>query len=186
MPTARSCRSGARSSAARPRLLPATRLSASAWRRTASSMKAPEPNFTSMASPCSPAASFFDRIEAVIRSMRLDCRGHVADRVEALVSRGEISRLPDDGASDLSGYTPERFRYRAGRHSRESSRVCRACRPYGRDRVRRSSARIPPQAATAGASTRLTVSPTPPVECLSSTGPGRSHAAVRPSASSRR
>ena len=29
----------------------------------------------------------------------------------------------------------------------------------------------PPQAATIGASIRLTLSPTPPVECLSSTGP---------------
>ena len=32
----------------------------------------------------------------------------------------------------------------------------------------------PPQAATIGASSRLTLSPTPPVECLSSAGPGRS------------
>ncbi len=31
----------------------------------------------------------------------------------------------------------------------------------------------PPQAATIGASIRDTLSPTPPVECLSSTGPGR-------------
>src|SRR5262249_29227383 len=31
----------------------------------------------------------------------------------------------------------------------------------------------PPQAATSGASMRLTLSPTPPVECLSSRGPGR-------------
>jgi hypothetical protein len=31
----------------------------------------------------------------------------------------------------------------------------------------------PPQAATTGASSRLTLSPTPPVECLSSAGPGR-------------
>ena len=31
----------------------------------------------------------------------------------------------------------------------------------------------PPQAATIGASSRLTLSPTPPVECLSSAGPGR-------------
>ena len=29
-------------------------------------MKAPEPVFTSMTRPCSPAASFFDRIEAVM------------------------------------------------------------------------------------------------------------------------
>jgi hypothetical protein len=32
-------------------------------------MKAPEPHFTSSTSASSPAASFFDRIDAVIRSM---------------------------------------------------------------------------------------------------------------------
>jgi hypothetical protein len=32
-------------------------------------MKAPEPNFTSITKPCSPADSFFDRMEAVMRSM---------------------------------------------------------------------------------------------------------------------
>ena len=31
-------------------------------------MKAPEPDLTSITSPCSPAASFFDRIEAVMRA----------------------------------------------------------------------------------------------------------------------
>src|SRR5918998_1221473 len=38
----------------------------------------------------------------------------------------------------------------------------------------------PPQAATAGASARLTASPTPPVECLSRTGPGRSQESTAP------
>jgi hypothetical protein len=32
---------------------------------------------------------------------------------------------------------------------------------------------MPPQAATTGASTRLTLSPTPPLECLSRIGPGK-------------
>ena len=32
-------------------------------------MKAPEPDFTSMTRPSRPAASFFDRIEAVMRSI---------------------------------------------------------------------------------------------------------------------
>ena len=36
-----------------------------------------------------------------------------------------------------------------------------------------------PQAATMGASIRLTLSPTPPLECLSSTGPCRSAASQR-------
>ena len=44
------------------------------------SMKAPEPNFTSMTRPWRPAASFFDRIEAVIRSM--DSTVAVTSRME--------------------------------------------------------------------------------------------------------
>ena len=46
-----------------------TRLSASALASASLSMKAPEPNFTSMTRPSSPAASFFDRIDAVMRSI---------------------------------------------------------------------------------------------------------------------
>ena len=62
-------------------------------------------------------------------------------------------------------------RGRAPSRSRGSSRACRASRRCGRARGRRSSAPLPPQAATIGASSSETLSPTPPVECLSSTGP---------------
>ncbi len=41
---------------------------ASATASSSRAMKAPEPAFTSSTSPSSPAASFFDRIDAVIRS----------------------------------------------------------------------------------------------------------------------
>jgi hypothetical protein len=46
-----------------------TRLSASARASSALLMKAPEPNFTSMTRPWRPAASFFERIDAVMRSI---------------------------------------------------------------------------------------------------------------------
>ena len=45
------------------------RLVASALASSRVAMKAPLPHFTSSTNPSSPAASFFDRIEAVIRSM---------------------------------------------------------------------------------------------------------------------
>ena len=45
-----------------------TMLSARARASGRPTMKAPEPCLTSITSPSSPAASFFDRIEAVIRS----------------------------------------------------------------------------------------------------------------------
>ncbi len=63
-------------------------------------MKAPEPVLTSRTSACRPAASFFDRIEAVISGDRLDGRRDVADGVEALVGRREVGGLADDGAAD--------------------------------------------------------------------------------------
>ena len=47
-------------------LATATRLSASARDSSRFSMKAPVPVFTSRTRPARPAASFFDRIEAVI------------------------------------------------------------------------------------------------------------------------
>ena len=47
----------------------ATRARARALASSIVFMKAPEPTFTSSTSPSSPAASFLDRIEAVIRSM---------------------------------------------------------------------------------------------------------------------
>ena len=70
----------------------ATMLSASARASRRLAMKAPEPCFTSMTSPSSPAASFFDRIEAVIRSRDSTVAGHVADRVEAPVGRARGRR----------------------------------------------------------------------------------------------
>ncbi len=45
-----------------------TMLSASALASSSPVMKAPEPCLTSITRPWSPAASFFDRIDAVIRS----------------------------------------------------------------------------------------------------------------------
>ena len=64
-------------------------------------MKAPEPVLTSRMSASRPAASFFDRIEAVIRSMVSTVAGDVADGVEAAVGGGEVGGLADDGAADL-------------------------------------------------------------------------------------
>ena len=43
-----------------------TSASASSWASSRLVMNAPFPNFTSIANPSSPAASFFDRIDAVM------------------------------------------------------------------------------------------------------------------------
>ena len=64
-------------------------------------MKAPVPIFTSMTSASSPAASFFDRIEAVISGIDSTVAGHVADGVEPPVGGREVGGLADDRAADL-------------------------------------------------------------------------------------
>ena len=105
---------------------------------------------------------------------RVDGRRDVADRVEPPVGRREIGGLADDGAAGGAHGRAEAARRRAPCRSRECWRACRACRRCGRGRGPRSSARSRRTAATTGARIRLTLSPTPPVECLSRIGPPRS------------
>ena len=143
-------------------------------------MKAPEPVLTSRTSASRPAASFFDRIEAVIRSINSTVPVTSRMRVEAAVGGGDVGGLADDGAADLARPRGGRSRRRAGSRSRGWRRTCRACRRCGRGRGRRSSARRRRRRRAPGASIRLTLSPTPPVECLSTTGPGRSQASTAP------
>ena len=83
------------------------RLGPARGRRRSVAMKAPVPVLTSRTSASSPAASFFDRIEAVMRSIELDRAGDVADGVEAPVGRGDVGGLADDGAADLAHHAAE-------------------------------------------------------------------------------
>ncbi len=139
-------------------------------------MKAPEPVLTSMTSALQPRREFLRQDRGGDQRDRLDRRGDVANGVEAPVGGREIGGLADDRAARLARRRGETARDRAARHSRESNRACRACRRYGRGRDPRSSGhrrRRPPASAPASGET---LSPTPPVECLSTTGPGRSAA----------
>ena len=65
-------------------------------------MNAPSPTLTSRTIACAPPASFFDMIEAAISDDLVDGRGHVAQRVEQLVGRHEVGRLPDDRHADVA------------------------------------------------------------------------------------
>jgi hypothetical protein len=135
-------------------LATATRLSAKASDCSWLGMNAPEPDFTSSTKPSRPAASFLDRIEAVMRSIALHRRGDIADAVKALVGGGERRRLADDGAAAGFGHLCERSHCRAAWCSRGWNPSCPACRRYGRDHARKSSAhsrRKPPQSARASA-----------------------------------
>ena len=132
--------------------------------------KAPEPTFTSMTSASSPAASFFERIDAVMSGTE----STVAVTSRSRRAAGPRARAPPSGRRSRSrprARLPGTGRGPARRRSRGCSRACRACRPCDPSPWPEIIGTKPPQAATSGARIRLTVSPTPPVECLSRTGP---------------
>ena len=116
---------------------------------------------------------------------RFHCAGDVADGVEAPIGGREISGLADDRRSRPLVPLSRTWRGPVSSDSQECCRSCRACRPYGRGRDRKSSVQKQPQAAAIGTSRKLTLSPMPPVECLSTTGPPRSHFQGRPGSSHR-
>ena len=99
----------------------------------------------------------------------VDGRGHVAKGVEPLVGRDEVRGLRRRSRCRRREPARRTRRARARRGSPGSTRACRASRPYGRARGRSSSRTGTPQAATIGPTAIDVLSPTPPVECLSTT-----------------
>ena len=97
-------------------------------------------------------------------------RRHVAERVELAVGGHEVGRRAADHAADAArdGLHFLGRQIRCG--SRESLRACRACRRWRRGRGRRSSAPADRNRPSSGASGSETLSPMPPVECLSTLG----------------
>ena len=134
-------------------------------------MNAPQPVFTSITRPSRPGGELLRQDRGGDQRDQLHRAGHVADGVEPAVGGREVVGLADDGAADLARRRGGTGRCRDRSGSPEWRRACRACRRCGRARGRRSSARSRRRPRRAGASIRLTLSPTPPVECLSSTGP---------------
>ena len=139
-------------------------------------------DFTSSTSASSPAASFFDRIDAVMRSIDSTVAGHIADRVKPAVGGRDVGRSRrDDGAAS-------------------PRRICaqdrlRCQRPVRKPGIASSLSSVPPgvpepaardhrdigaAGRQRGASRSEVQSPIPPVECLSTTGPGRSQSSTCP------
>ena len=118
----------------------------------------------------------------------LDRGRDVAQRVELAVGGGDLGRLADQAEAALAAARRGTRRGSGRRGSPGSTRACRGCRRCGRGRGPRSSARRRRRPRRAAPSTRLVLSPTPPVECLSTLRPGQlaRGRAPRPSASSPR
>ena len=75
-------------------------------------MKAPEPNFTSMARPCEAGGELLRQDRGGEEVERLDRAGDVADGVEAPVGRRELGGLADDGAAGLAHDAAKRLEVR--------------------------------------------------------------------------
>ena len=120
-----------------------------------------------------------DRVGACGDLLRHDARGdqrhvvdgrrHVAQRVELLVGRNEVAGLTDDREPDLPHLRDELRRSSARRGSRESTRACRVSRRCARGRDRSSSRTGRRTQRRSDRPTSVVLSPTPPVECLSTT-----------------
>ena len=110
---------------------------------------------------------------------RLHRPGDVAQRVQLAVGRGQaLPGRADDAADRRAAWRATRRP--AGRPaSRGWTPACPGCRRCGRARGRTAAARPRRSAATSGARISETLSPTPPVECLSTVGAGTA-AQVKP------
>ena len=123
-----------RSSASRSRRRPRRSPSRAHARRRATVRNAPEPTLTSITSESSPAASFFDRIDAMISG--IDSTVPVASRIayrrrSAGASRAVWPTIAQPARPPPSGAGQARGR----RRTRGSTRACRACRPCVRGRA---------------------------------------------------
>jgi hypothetical protein len=137
-------------------------------------MNAPLPHFISRTSASKPAASFFESIDAVIRS---------TDSTVAVTSRIAYNRL---SAGAISSVCPTIAQPTVLTVFLKSSML--GCDSY--PGIESNLSKVPPvcpsplpetigtnppHAAREGASNKETQSPTPPVECLSIIGPAKSH-----------
>ena len=162
--------------------------------RSSSGRKAPEPRFTSSTSPVRPSASFFDIMLAEMSGI-LSTVAVASRRAYNRRSAGAISRVCPINAHPMRSScavvcASERSVRKPGIDS-SLSRVPPVC-PSPRPDIMGTAT---PRHATSGASTSDTLSPTPPVECLSmraivrwsrsSTAPLCSMASVRAPISSR-
>ena len=98
--------------------------------------------------------------------------GDVAQRVELAVGRREPVGLADEAQARARRAAPGTLRRSDRCGSREWIPACRACRRCGPSARPDIIGTTTPAAAASGATIRLVLSPTPPVECLSTLTPG--------------
>ena len=146
------------------------RLSASSSAPSSVFMKAPSPHLTSSTMTSDPEASFFDMIELTIRGI---------DGTVPVTSRRAYSFLSAGARSAVCPMMAMPWRFTFSKNCSSVSSVLKPGKlsslsivPPVCPRPRPDILAIfRPQAATIGQRTRLVLSPTPPVECLSALMP---------------
>ena len=145
-------------------------------------MNAPLPYFTSSTRPSMPSAIFFLMMRRRDKRDALHRRRHVAQGVELAVGRRDLGRLSDRARADCarSRAASPRARDRTGNRGclqlvEGAAGVAEPAPVHHRDPI--------PQAAASGARMSETLSPTPPVECLSISGLGAEKSSGSPTCS---
>ncbi len=142
-------------------------------------MIAPLPTLTSSTMPCAPPASFLDMILDAIRGI---------ESTVAVTSRSAYSRLSAGTNSLVCPTTqqPTRLAMAINSSSGSSTRmpgmlsILSMVPPVWPKPRPLILITLPPHAATSGTSTKVVVSPTPPVECLSTGMPPTSGLSISP------
>ena len=147
-----------------PRIASASRRASSCVR-----MNAPSPTFTSRTSALAPHGDLLRHDAGGDQRDLVDRRRHVAQRIELPVGRHEVGGLAARPRCRSRAPARRAPRSRARRGSPESTRACRACHLCGRGRGRSSSRTARHRRRRPARRAIVALSPTPPVECLSTT-----------------
>ena len=165
----------------RPAACPAATIASASLRACAGVfMNAPEPTLTSSTSASTPSASFFERIDAVMSG--IDSTVAVTSRSEysflSAGTRRSVWPMSDTPISAIIFWKSARDRRTSKPGIDSSLSSVPPVWPRPRPEIIGTAT---PHAATAGARGIETLSPTPPVECLSAVGwPRPCHVTMSP------
>jgi len=156
---------------ARPADVPsATQILASSRALSAVFINAPEPTLTSRSMACAPPAIFLLMMLEAMSAVLPNGGGDVAQGIDGLVGGDEVGGLGAHHQADALNLSQQLFLCELGAHAGDGLELVEG--PPVKPSPRPDSLTVcMPRAAAKGATTRVVLSPTPPVECLSTVGP---------------
>ena len=142
-------------------------------------MNAPVPTLTSSTSAAGALGDLLAHDRGRDQRDRLDRAGHVAQRVELLVRRGQPGAGGADDGADVLELGEHLLVGQRRPPARDRLELVQRAAGVAQARARRAAGTATPHAATSGASGRVILSPTPPVECLSAVGRESAEKSIR-------